>query len=567
MKFNDMPYSRPDFELLSKQVAELTERMKNAASFDEANKVFVEYCGITTDVETDYSLSYIRHSINTEDEFYDKEAEFWDETLPAMQELMQLFALSMLGSPYRRQFEEAYGELMFKNIEISLKAFSPEIIPEMQEENKLTTEYAKLIASAQIPFDGGIYTLSQLSPHKQVVDDNKRLEAWKAEGGFYTENGEKLDEIYDKLVHLRDEMGRKLGYKNYIQLGYYRMNRNSYTAEDVERFRHAVIKYIVPIADRLYREQAKRIGASYPLNYSDMALSFRTGNPTPKGTPEEILEHGKRFYHELSPETAEFIDFMYENELLDVLSRKGKEGGGYCTGLPRYKAPFIFANFNGTAHDVEVITHEAGHAFADYTARNIFPPENQNPTMESCEIHSMSMEFFAWPWQEGWFGEDTEKFYYSHLSGALTFIPYGTMVDHFQHIVYEKPEMTPAERHDTWKKLMADYMPWVRIDGEIPFYGEGKNWQRQSHIYENPFYYIDYCLAQTVALQFWAVMQKDMTDAWRRYMTLVGNAGTMTFDGLVASAGLATPFGDTALKEVAEAAVVWLDKVDTEKIK
>ena len=179
----------------------------------------------------------------------------------------------------------------------------------------------------------------------------------------------------------------------------------------------------------------------------------------------------------------------------------------------------------------------------------------------------MSMEFFSWPWAEDFFGKDAKKFYYTHLSDALTFIPYGTMVDHFQHIVYEKPEMTPAERHDTWKKLMADYMPWVRIDGDIPFYGEGKNWQRQSHIYENPFYYIDYCLAQTVALQFWAVMQKDMTDAWRRYMTLVGNAGTMTFDGLVASAGLATPFGDTALKEVAEAAVVWLDKVDTEKIK
>ena len=174
----------------------------------------------------------------------------------------------------------------------------------------------------------------------------------------------------------------------------------------------------------------------------------------------------------------------------------------------------------------------------------------------------MSMEFFAWPWAEGFFGEDTRKFYYSHLSGALTFIPYGTMVDHFQHIVYEKPDMTPAERHGVWKELLGVYMPWMRLDGDIPFYSEGEGWQRQSHIYESPFYYIDYCLAQTVSLQFWAMIQKNLKDAWAHYMAYTVQGGSRTFTELLKNAGLQSPFDENCLKGVCEAASDWLDKFD-----
>ena len=149
-------------------------------------------------------------------------------------------------------------------------------------------------------------------------------------------------------------------------------------------------------------------------------------------------------------------------------------------------------------------------------AKDIIPSDLQNPTYEACEVHSMSMEFFAWPWAEGFFGKDTAKFKYTHLSGALTFIPYGTMVDHFQHLVYENPHITPEERHEIWRQLLGIYMPWVRM-GEIPFYGEGKGWQRQGHIYQTPFYYIDYCLAQTVALRSGAYDGRQEA-AWKAYM-------------------------------------------------
>lgn len=567
MKFSEMPYTRPDIDTIEQRSMDCLERFKAAKTAEEALAAFTEFAQITSDVDTVFSIAYVRNTIDTRDEFYDGEINYLDEVSPKFEEISQKFNEAMLESPFRPQLEEKLGKLMFINGEIRKKTFSPELIEDMQAENKLCTEYGKLLASAQIPFEGENRTLSQMSPFKQVPDDEERLAAWKAEASFYVENGQRLDEIYHELVQLRDKMAKKLGYENYITLGYYRMMRNSYDANDVDRFRKAVIKYLVPVATRLYKEQAERIGASFPLNFSDMALSFRSGNPRPKGTPDDILAHGKQFYHELSPETKEFIDFMFENELFDVLSRPGKSGGGYCTSFPEYKSPFIFANFNGTQHDVEVMTHEAGHAFAAYQARDIFPLELQSPSLESCEVHSMSMEFFAWPWQEGWFGDQTEKFYYSHLAGALEFIPYGTMVDHFQHIVYEKPQMTPAERHDTWRELLGIYMPWVALGDEIPFYGEGKGWQRQSHIYERPFYYIDYCLAQTVALQFWAAMQRDRKDAWERYMKFVSLAGTRTFTELVAAAELDSPFGDDALHTVANTAVEWLNNVDMTNIK
>ena len=344
------------------------------------------------------------------------------------------------------------------------------------------------------------------------------------------------------------------------------MTRNCYTKEDVEKFRAAVVKYLVPVANEIYKEQAKRLGKEYPMSFADNALEFRSGNPKPYGTPDEILAQGKKFYDELSPETSEFFNMMLDNELLDVLSTKGKAGGGYCTSLPDYEVPFIFANFNGTQHDVEVVTHEAGHAFAAWMNRKRVPLATVWPSLEACEVHSMSMEFFAWPWAEEFFGDDTKKFYYSHLSGALTFIPYGTMVDHFQHIVYEKPDMTPKERHGVWKELLGVYMPWMKLDGEIPFYSEGEGWQRQHHIYSSPFYYIDYCLAQTVALQFWAMLQKDQKNAWEHYMAYTKQGGSCVFTELLANAGMESPFEEETLKGVCETARQWLSSFDMEGI-
>jgi len=554
MTFKEMPYTRPDIASVKRQMTELTDRLTGAADYPAAKAAFLEMEALSKHVGTLATLCSIRHSIDTRDAFYDAEEQFWNAAGPELQEYEQAWMQAMLRSPFRPDFAAEYGDVQFVNAEIALKTFSPEIIPELQKENELTQAYEKLLASAQIPFEGGVYTLSQLTPFKTDADDARRLAAWKAEGRWYRENQPELDRIYDELTHLRDAMGKKLGYGGYTPLGYYRMTRNCYGKEDVEKFRAAVVKHLVPLADGIYRRQAERLGVPYPLSFADAALSFRSGNPRPRGGPEDVLAAGKKFYEALSPETGEFFNMMLDMELLDVLSTEGKAGGGYCTDLGDWGVPFIFANFNGTQGDVEVVTHEAGHAFAAWMNRDRVPHETVWPGMEACEVHSMSMEFFAEAWAEDFFGPDTEKFLFSHLSSAVTFIPYGTMVDHFQHIVYEQPELSPAQRHAAWKKLLGVYMPWLRLDGEIPFYSDGEGWQRQHHIYSSPFYYIDYCLAQTVALQFWARIRADRDDAWKHYMAYTRQGGSRTFTELLRNAGLDSPFEEDCLRAVCEKA-------------
>ena len=566
MKFSEMPYKRPDLEEAEERAARITKKLRNAAKYEEAREAFIEMDTEEKRLSTQGNLAFIRHSIDTRVEFYDREMKFWNGARPRFQASVQKFNQALLESPFRAQLEEEFGAVVFLNIELENRSFAPELIPAMEEVGNLSQEYSKIIASAQIPFEGGVYTLSQLTPFKRDKDDERRLAAWMAEGRWYKEHQQDLDRIYDRMVQLRDRMGKALGHKDFTELGYDRMQRNCYRREEVEKFRAAVRKYLVPVADKIYRQQAERIGVPYPLSFSDMALEFRSGNPTPVGTEEEILASGQVFYDALSGETGAFFKMMRENELMDVASREGKESGGYCETIPDYGVPFIFANFNGTQGDVEVVTHEAGHAFADYMNRDRIPASTVWPSLEGCEVHSMSMEFFAWPWAELFFGADTQKYLYSHLASALKFIPYGTMVDHFQHEVYDRPEMTPAERHGVWKRLLGVYMPWVSLDGEIPFYSEGEGWQRQHHIYNYPYYYIDYCLAQTVSLEFWAMIQKDVRAAWDKYMAYTSLGGSEVFTDLLKKAGLTSPFDEECLQKVSQAAAEWLDAFDESEL-
>ena len=563
MKFSEMPYKRLELADMKAEVAALTQEFENADTYAAAREAFLKKDAFDRKADTVSTLSFIRHSIDTRDEFYDKETTYWNEAGPALEEERQKFTLALLHSKFRPEFEAEFGTVIFREAEMALKAFSPEIIPEMQEENKTAMAYEKLLASAQIPFMGETMTLSRMTPKKSCDDDAVRLAAWKAEGAWYKEHQAEMDELYDKLVKLRDKMGKKLGYENYLELGYCRMNRLSYNKEDVEKFREAVRKYLVPVAAEVYKKQAERFGKSYPMSFADNALEFKTGNPRPKGSADDIVNAASKFYDELSPETSAFFRTMREGELMDLLSTDGKEAGGYMTELPEYNVPFIFANFNGTQGDVEVLTHEGGHAFAGYMNMQRVPVTTILPTAEACEVHSMSMEFLSWPWAEDFFGDDAAKFRYSHLASSLTFIPYGTMVDHFQQVMYENPEMTPAERHACWKKLMGKYTPWHRLDGDIPFYSEGEGWQRQHHIYSYPLYYIDYCLAQTVALEIWALSEQDYKNAFDHYMAYTKMGGSETFTDLLSKADLVSPFDEACLKGVAETAKKYLESVDT----
>ena len=559
MKFSEMPYVRPDIEALKQQAAETVEKLDGAKSAQEQLDVYYAFEKASNTVNTMGTIAYIRHTINTKDEFYTQEQDWMDEVMPQLEELSQQVNLALLRSPFRKELSEELGELLFTNMEIAVRSFKPELMPLMAEENKLTSEYQKLYASAMVEFDGKTMPLPMLGPYKQSTDRAVRKAAYETEGRFFDEHQAELDEIYDKLVKNRTAQAKLMGYENYLPLGYDRMGRNCYGPREVEQFRAQVVSELVPLVAKVKKNQQTRLGLEHMYFYDD-AMRFADGNAVPQGKADDILQAGLDMYHGLSPETAEFIDFMYENELLDVLSKDGKAPGGYCTSIPDYKAPFIFSNFNGTAGDVDVLTHEAGHAFADYRAvRKGYIRALQSPTMESCECHSMSMEFLTQDFHQNFFGENTKKYEIDHCEDALIFIPYGCLVDEFQHRVYENPDMTPQQRNETWAELEKKYRPWLDF-ADLPFYGRGAGWQRQLHIYQMPFYYIDYCLAQTVAFQFWIASLEDRKDAWQRYLACTDKGGTCTFEQLVHGAGLQVPYEDGCIRRIGEKISLWLEQ-------
>lgn len=559
MKFSEMPYSRPDMEALAAATTQTLEAMKAAPNAAGQIAAYDAYEKKMQTAGTMQQIAYIRHTINTKDEFYNAENDYMDEIGPKLQELTHRVNTALLESPYRAELERHYGALMFKNLEIAARSFSPAIVELMQEENKLVSEYQNLYASATVEFDGKTMPLPLLGPYTQDPDRAVRKAAYEADAKFFDSHREELDTLYDKLVKVRDAQAKKMGLPNYIPLGYDRMGRNCYTAKDVAAFRDQIAEDMVPIVAKVKEAQRRRIGVE-KLAFYDEPISFADGNAVPEGTPDEILAAGKKMYQELSPETAEFIGFMFENELFDVLSRDGKAPGGYCTEIADYKSPFIFSNFNATAGDVDVLTHEAGHAFEAYRAfKQELPSLLHSPTIEACECHSMSMEFLTAPWHHLFFGKQTDKYELGHCEDALVFIPYGCMVDEFQHKVYENPGMTPEQRNELWLSLEKKYRPWIDFDN-LPFYSRGGGWQRQLHIYEVPLYYIDYCMAQTVAFQFWNLSRENYAEAWKRYMTFVDKAGTATFAELVESAGLKVPYHAGCIKEIGESISRWLEE-------
>jgi len=559
MKFSEMPYSRPDMEALAAATTQTLEAMKAAPNAAGQIAAYDAYEKKMQTAGTMQQIAYIRHTINTKDEFYNAENDYMDEIGPKLQELTHRVNTALLESPYRAELERHYGALMFKNLEIAARSFSPAIVELMQEENKLVSEYQNLYASATVEFDGKTMPLPLLGPYKQDPDRAVRKAAYEADAKFFDSHREELDTLYDKLVKVRDAQAKKMGLPNYIPLGYDRMGRNCYTAKDVAAFRDQIAEDMVPIVAKVKEAQRRRIGVE-KLAFYDEPISFADGNAVPEGTPDEILAAGKKMYQELSPETAEFIGFMFENELFDVLSRDGKAPGGYCTEIADYKSPFIFSNFNATAGDVDVLTHEAGHAFEAYRAfKQELPSLLHSPTIEACECHSMSMEFLTAPWHHLFFGKQTDKYELGHCEDALVFIPYGCMVDEFQHKVYENPGMTPEQRNELWLSLEKKYRPWIDFDN-LPFYSRGGGWQRQLHIYEVPLYYIDYCMAQTVAFQFWNLSRENYAEAWKRYMTFVDKAGTATFAELVESAGLKVPYHAGCIKGIGESISRWLEE-------
>ena len=542
MKFSEMPYTRVDIEEVKKEFTQLMQEFDAAQDGAAQFAVHQRYYKLCDRVMTQMTIAQIRHDIDMTDPFYEKEQEYYDETAPVLQNLVVTYQKKLYESSFRPYLEEKIGPVAFKNIELAMRSVDEKILPLMQEENALQTRYNKLLATAQIDWHGETLNLSLMGPYLHSPDRTVRKEAWEKYTAFFAGNQEELDEIYDRLVKNRTAQAEKMGYDNYLGLGYCRMQRNCYTRSDIQQFRSQVKRDLVPFVTKLHERRMVRLGVSN-LSYIDEGVYFPNGNPVPVGTPSQILEAGRKMYNDLSPETGEFMNFMCDNELFDVLGRKTKKTGGYMTYLPDYNAPFIFANFNGTSGDADVITHECGHAFQGYLAGRDPIREHADITMETAETHSMSMEFFTDPWMHLFFGNRSKDYVQMHFEDSVIFVPYGTMVDEFQDIAYSNPGLSPKARRQMWRDLELQYKPHLDYTGN-PYLEEGGFWQKQHHIYDCPLYYIDYCIASIDALQYKVWMDRDYKEAWKSYLKLCNLSASDFFTGLLPQVGLTLPFED-----------------------
>lgn len=551
--FDTLSPSEPDVAELARKITALREQVEGARDVESALAVVREWDGLRRTVSTYSAWVGLRYNQDTRDAERKAARERWDTARPRWTEAVVSMQRALLAHPLRSELEAAIGSQAFSIWESQARAFDPSIVDDLVRESGLESEYVALLASAEIEFEGSVENLSTLTRHRQSADRERRLAVEHAFWGWYGEHSEQLDRIYGELVSVRTEIASKLGARDFVDVGYRRMCRIDYGPEDVARFRKSIIEDVVPLATEIERRRAETLGVERVMAWDEF-VHDTSGNPLPKGDRPWMVERAHEMFADLDPALAEFFERLDRGGYMDLDSRAGKAGGGFCTGFPTVGMPYVFANFNGTKGDVEVLTHEIGHAFQSYSSAGLFPSDYLVPTLESAEVHSMSLEFLTGPAMERFFGpEEGQRFRRVHLAESLTFLAYGTAVDHFQHEIYSRPNMTAAERHATWQEMERTYAPW-RDWGDLAHPGKGGRWQSQRHIYTRPFYYIDYVLAQTCALQFWARAENDRSGALAAYVELCGRGGSLPFQALVRSAGLTSPFEPGCLTEAVERA-------------
>ena len=549
VKISQIEYQRPNKDEVLSTLKSFKQRFENAETVEEFYQVHEEYKAYDEKLGTNIRIAFIRFTQDTRNEFYAAEQDFLDEVGPEISVASAEISKCYLQSKFRSELEKRFPKVMFQNLQMQVDATNPLIVEDRIEQNKLTTRYSKLMSSIVVDFNGEKLPLSAMPKYFGNEDRGLRKSAYVAFGQALEDNKEQLDEIYHQLVKVRTNMGQKLGFEGFSPLGYLQMQRNCYTKEDLAKFRANVLKYIVPLSVKLRQKVGEDLNLGQQYVYDKDV--FTAEEPKPIGTPEQIFANASKMYNQMSAETGKLFDDMVASECFDVMAREGKQGGGYCEGLPEFKLPFIFSNWNGSAGDIDVLTHEFGHALEFYKSFFIESEFLSSVSMETAEVHSMSMEFLAYPWIDLFFGDKTEQYKLTHIGGALTFIPYGTIVDYFQQTCYDNPNMTPAERNQFYKQIEQQFMPYMSCEG-IPALQDGRRWQRQAHIYQSPFYYIDYCLAQFMSLQFLALSQQDFDGAFQKYNKFLNFGGTKTFVELIKECDLMSPFEEESFKLVVE---------------
>lgn len=527
MRFSEMPYKRPNIRTMARKLNSLSDKLNNAQNFAEADALMLEAYREIGHYDTMFALAQIRHNANTEDDGYRAEASFFELAETGMERTVCKLEHAITSSRFTTQFAEKYGPQFLPRLENDQRQYSHRVNSDLRREKKLVVKYRMLRESEETEAGGmSIHTADIVLTPADRKDSarntvkNARLQTNPSND----KTGKKLDSVFDSLVRQRTKTAKKLGFVSFTDLGYCRMNRESWGKDEAQQFRDKVTQYAVPLAKRIVTKADLKKAHGSPIEFADSAMVSKTVHTD---CSAETLFRQLRL---ISPEMEEFVGLVCACGLKDIGSRSNKAAGGFCVTMPDYESPFIFANCSDTVADLWQLAHETGHAFAAYASRKIRPSVIRTATPDAEELHAAAMEFFAASLLEQQTLEENKKMYVAlRMADAICFLPYGAMVDDFQHQVYAKPELSSEERNEIWTQLARDYMPWLEIDSKLPYVRS--SWHLQGHLYEEPFYYIDYCFALTAAMEMFE--SADTPKLWNNYMKFVRSGGTATFAQMV----------------------------------
>lgn len=496
-----------------------------------------------------YGSRYIAMTRHADDETVVKEFHrFVEEVSSRCEPHLFSFKKKLIESPYASLLPERYAHLL-RIVQNEVSFFREENVALGVEEEKLSAKYGAITSKMTVAFDGGEKTIQQLGVYLENPDRAVREAAWRAMFSRYNEDKDALDAVFDELKNIRVRMARNAGFPNYRDYAHRRRGRISYTVEDIFPFHDAIERVIVPLVEEFSVERQAKLGVA-TLRPWDMKADIAGNFPKPFATHEELLEKGMRVLSRVDAEFEREFGRMRENDHIDAENRKGKAPGGYCYPLYREGSSFIFMHANGTRRDVETLVHEAGHSMHNRAKadENIF--EYRECPSEVAELASMSMELLSFfEWTEFYGENDLRAIYAEELKEKLVFLPWEAAVDAFQHWLYTHPDHTPEERDAHFAGVMDRFRiggDWTGLEKE-----KAMRWMMQLHIFEVPFYYIEYAMAQLGALAVWRNFRRDPQKTIADYKNFL----RFGYSGSVADAYAATGIRfDFSLEYVTELA-------------
>jgi M3 family oligoendopeptidase len=549
MNLKDIAYERPDLDAAQAALQSLVGRVREAKSAEERLAILSECEALLSHITTGLALTQLRYYTNALEPNCAADMAYLGENAPRLDALANELTSALLDAPDRNKLAQVLGAFFFEQAAAHRRTTTDKNESLQIEEQVLVQEYTVLVAQASVHFEGKTHSLSGMTRFYANPARETRRSAMLAVSGWYEENAAELDGIFDKLVKNRAQQAKNLGFDGYTDLRY--ATRYGYGRREIEAFRAHIQKTWVPLVSEIKERQRKRLGVETFRMY-DSPARFPDGNPKLVVKRRAFVDAARAMFRKLSPEAGDYFQTLDESGMLDLFDRKGKVSyAGFCLWLPDYKMDFICGRFTGDQTDFEVLTHEFGHAYASLRAEKAGVRFVQlDAPQEIMETHSKSMELFTMPCADMFFGGDARRYQIKQLEYIPYLVTSICLGDDFQHAIYDNPEMTPAARNDAYARIYRSYNPYLD-ETDLPFVSWGSQWQDTLVIYSMPFYYIDYALAQIIALALYRESLSDFSAAWARYLKFMDAAGTMPLPTLAKACGLPDPFDENTLDDLA----------------